>query len=634
MKKNRDTQADAAGLRRRAERRLRGKDRSHGPEVYGPSRSKDAQRLVHELQVHQIELQMQNEELLRARREVEAGLERYTDLYDFAPVGYFTLDRDGAIRQVNLTGARLLGQERSQLGLRRFGAFVSRADLPAFNVFLAKVFESRAKESCELSLMKEKEGDDLPWHHLVARIEATTTDDRKECRAVVVDITERWRAEEEKRKLEAKMQQAQKLESLGILAGGIAHDFNNLLMGVLGNVELILLELPPKSFQRKYLTNIKTAAARMADIAKQMLDYTGKGTCLAAPLNLSDLVAEMASLLEVSLPKKVALKLDLMPDLPAIKADSNQIRQIVLNLVINATEAIENQTGLVTIHTGYVKAHQGYLNQLQWRDDLREGPYTYLEVSDTGCGMTQDVMGKIFDPFFTTKFTGRGLGLAALQGIIQSHQGAIDVHSEPGKGSTFRILFPGAEQTMSSVVSKPAPAPIYHGAQQAVLIVDDEEAVRTVTARLLEKDGYFVLTARDGEEALRLISARPQDIDVVLLDLSMPMMDGVETFGKIREIRSGLPIILSSAYNEEEATRAFAGKGLSGFIQKPYQIEALLKKLQEVSVGHKRCSSPKQIQQKETTITEEPEEQMFESILDVLGGLGELSSLSTTSRPH
>jgi PAS domain S-box-containing protein len=603
MKKNRKTSAGSTGLRLQAEERLRAKKSSHGPEAYGPRSSKDTQRLTHELQVHQIELQMQNEELLRARREVEAALERYTDLYDFAPVGYFTLDRDGAIRQVNLTGARLLGKDRSELGLRHFGAFVSRGDFPAFSAFLGKVFESRAKESCELSLRKEKEGDDLPWHRLVARIEATVTDDGKECRAVVMDITERWRAEEEKRRLEAKMQQAQKLESLGILAGGIAHDFNNLLMGVLGNVELILLELPPRSFQRKYLTNIKTAAARMAEIAKQMLDYTGKGSYLAAPLNLSDLVAEMASLLEVSLPKKVALKLDLTPGLPVIKADSNQIRQIVLNLVINAAEAIENQPGLVTIHTGFLEAHQVDLSQLQWHDELPEGPYAYLEVSDTGCGMTQDVLERIFDPFFTTKFTGRGLGLAALQGIIRSHRGAIGVHSEPAKGSTFRILFPRADQAMPAV-SKAAQAPLYHGAEQTVLIVDDEEAVRVVTARLLEKDGYLILTARDGEEALRVISARPEDIDVVLLDLSMPMMDGVETFGKIREICPDLPIILSSAYNEKEATRAFAGKGLSGFIQKPYQIDALLRKLQEVSVGSKRCSSPKEIQQKQPSITE------------------------------
>jgi two-component system, cell cycle sensor histidine kinase and response regulator CckA len=250
-----------------------------------------------------------------------------------------------------------------------------------------------------------------------------------------------------------------------------------------------------------------------------------------------------------------------------------------LNLITNAAEAVGDKSGLVTIRTGIMKADQEYLSTLNWHPEPPEGVYAYLEVSDTGCGMTQDVQDKIFDPFFTTKFTGRGLGLAAVQGIVRGHKGAIQVHSEPGKGSTFKILFPCAEQTLPAIANQPAPEPIRCGVGQTVLVVDDEEIVRNVTNTLLKKGGYSVLTAEDGEEALRLLGARPQDIDVVLLDLSMPKMDGIETFDRMREICKHLPIILSSGYNEQDATRAFAGKGLSGFIQKPYRIEELLKKI-------------------------------------------------------
>ena len=575
MKKSQTPAPDSRDLRRQAEERLRQKQKRKKPEASGPPTGAEALRLVHELQVHQIELEMQNEELVRARQEAEALLERYTDLYNFAPIGYFTLGRDGTIQQVNLTGARLLGQPRSRLVHGRLGLFVSEADRQAFNAFLERAFTSQVQESCEVSLLQAEE------NQLVVRIEGSASEDGQACRAVVADITERRRTEQARITLATQRQQAQKQESLGVLAGGIAHDFNNLLMGVLGNAELTLLELPAASPCLPYLTHIKTSALCLTEIAKQMLDYSGKGGFVVAPLNLLDLVTEMSSLLSVSLPKKIALQMELKGDLPAILANGSQIRQIVLNLITNAAEAIGDRSGLVTLRTGVMRADRTVLSQLRWHQELREGPYVYLEVSDTGCGISEEVLGKIFDPFFTTKFTGRGLGLAVVQGIVRGHQGAIQIHSQPGQGSTIRVLFPCAEPTSAQEAKPPVSRSDPCGAGQTVLVVDDEETVRTVVARMLETAGFAVLTARDGEEALTRLSQRSQDIAMVLLDLSMPRMDGLETFDRMREICAHLPIVLSSGYNEQEATRTFAGKGLSGFLQKPYGMESLLKKLVE-----------------------------------------------------
>lgn len=397
------------------------------------------------------------------------------------------------------------------------------------------------------------------------------------------DITERKRAEEERLRLERQILHAQKLESLGVLAGGIAHDFNNLLMGVLGHADLALLELSEDSPLREHLTHVKTTAVRLSEIAKQMLAYSGKGRFVVEPLNLSSLVSEITELLQVSLPKKVALRLDLVPDLPALQADASQIRQVVMNLITNAADAIGEEGGLVTLRTGVVSADRVYLTQLQWSQDLPEGEYAYLEISDTGCGMTKEVQEKIFDPFFTTKSTGRGLGLAVVQGIVNGHNGAIKVYSEPEKGTTFKILLPCASGEEQITGQKPSPAPQGRwGAGETVLVVDDEETVRTVAGLMLKKAGYSVFAATSGEEALAMLREHAQDVHVVLLDLSMPKMNGMEAFVEIRRIAPALPVILCSGYNEQDATRQFTGQGLADFVQKPYDFQTLTKKVGEV----------------------------------------------------
>ena len=393
---------------------------------------------------------------------------------------------------------------------------------------------------------------------------------------------ERKRAEERQRNLEAKLQQAQKLESLGVLAGGIAHDFNNLLMGVLGNAEVALLELPPESPARGDLQHITTAALRAAELTKQMLAYSGKGKFVVQGLNLTKLVEEMAELLQVSISKNVVLKYNFAKNLPAIEADASQIRQVVMNLIINASEAIGEKSGVVTVSTSVIEADRSYLTETYLDENLPEGCYVSLEVADTGCGMDEQTQKKIFDPFFTTKFTGRGLGLAAVLGIVRGHGGAVKIYSQPQRGSTFKVLFPASQQPAAEEsVGTSATEQEWRGSG-VILVVDDEETVRIAAKLMLERRGFTVLTAEDGRAALEVFRSRVDEIVVVLLDLTMPHLDGEETFRELRRIRSDVRVILSSGYDEQETTSRFAGKGLAGFLQKPYGVGPLGEKIRQV----------------------------------------------------
>ena len=402
------------------------------------------------------------------------------------------------------------------------------------------------------------------------------------CLATVThDITERKQAEERRKKLEAKLQQAQKLESLGVLAGGIAHDFNNLLMGVLGHAEIALIELPPESPARGDLKNITTAALRAAELTKQMLAYSGKGKFVVETLNLSKLVEEMAHLLQVSISKNVVLKYNFADNLPTIEADGAQIRQVVMNLIINASEAVGEESGVVTVSTGVIEADRSYLSETYLDENLPEGDYVGLEVADTGCGMDEQTQQKIFDPFFTTKFTGRGLGLAAVLGIVRGHAGAMKIYSQPQRGSTFKVLFPASRQPVGESAGPSATEQEWRGSG-VILVVDDDEPVRITAKLMLEKLGFTVLTAEDGRAALEVFRSRGDEIVVVLLDLTMPHLDGEETFRELRRLRPDVRVILSSGYNEQETTSHFAGKGLAGFLQKPYGLRPLGEKIRQV----------------------------------------------------
>ena len=399
------------------------------------------------------------------------------------------------------------------------------------------------------------------------------------------DITERRRAEEERRKLEAQVQHAQKLESLGVLAGGIAHDFNNLLVGILGNASLAESDLPPESPVREYIAQIETAAQRAADLAREMLAYSGRGQFVVQALDLSALVKDMVNLLEVSIPKKVALQYGLSASLPAIKGDPTQLRQVLMNLITNAAEAVGEQGGIINVQTGVMQADAQYLETTFLNEDLPESDYVYVEVSDTGKGMAPGTVARIFDPFFTTKTTGRGLGLAAVLGIVRGHRGAIKVYSEVGRGTTMKVLFPVTDEKAKALAQDTAAAQdevmTWRGSG-LILVVDDEASVRRVAERALTRAGFSVLTAEDGEVAIAIFQERSDDIAAVLLDMTMPKMGGEETFKEMRRLKADVRVVLSSGYNEQEATRQFLGKGLAGFIQKPYRAANLIEQIRKV----------------------------------------------------
>ena len=393
------------------------------------------------------------------------------------------------------------------------------------------------------------------------------------------DITDRKRAEEERKTFDAQVQHAQKLESLGVLAGGIAHDFNNLLLAILGNADLALMDMAPEEPARENVNEIKKASQRAAELARQMLAYSGKGRFVVKALNLSALVEEMTPMLNVSVSKKAILEYNFSKDIPDIEADATQIRQVIMNLVTNASEAVGDRSSVISISTGAMEADRAYLQETYLDEGLPEGAYVTLEVVDTGCGMSESTHAKLFDPFFTTKFTGRGLGMAAVLGIVRGHRGTIRIRSEFGEGTTVTVLFPA----IRSETIAPADAGQSAGRQVdeawkcsgTVLLVDDEETVLAIGKRMLQRLGLKVLTARDGREGVVVFREHQDEIVCVVLDMIMPHMDGEEAFGELRRISSDVPVIMSSGYDEESVTRRFAGKDLAGFIQKPYEFKEL-----------------------------------------------------------
>jgi len=328
------------------------------------------------------------------------------------------------------------------------------------------------------------------------------------------------------------------------------------------------------------IDEISKASQRAAELAKQMLAYSGKGRFVVQALDLSELVEEMAHMLEVSVSKKAVLRYELANGLPAVEADASQIRQVVMNLISNASDAIGDRNGVISIATGLMDVDRSYLQETYIDEELPEGPYVTLEVADTGCGMDAETQGKLFDPFFTTKFTGRGLGMAAVLGIVRGHEGAIKAYSELGRGTTMKILLP-AVGPPAVAHGNSAKESLWQGSG-TVLLADDEESVRVVGKAMLERLGMEVVLASDGVEAVKIYREQTDAIDCVILDLTMPHMDGEEAYRELRRIRNNVRIIMSSGYNQQEVTQRFVGKGLGGFIQKPYTLHALAVALRNV----------------------------------------------------
>ena len=413
---------------------------------------------------------------------------------------------------------------------------------------------------------------------LERRVAERTAELERANRALQAEMVERELAEEERRKVQVKLLHAQKLESLGAMSGGIAHDFNNLLVGILGNAGLALQELPPDSPVRATIEEVESSALRAADLTHQLLAYAGKSQFVTAAVRVSSLIEEMQNLLSAAVGRTTRLEYELAETTPPIEADGSQLRQVVMNLVTNAAEAIGSATGRIEVRTGVMDATREYLADAQLGPNLPEGEYVFIEVEDDGHGMHPATLARIFDPFFTTKFTGRGLGLAAVLGIVRAHRGAIKVRSAPGQGTAIRVLLPVGSVGRATPASVLAPdavpaAPVPGG---RVLVVDDEETVRTIAQRVLERQGFTVRIATGGLEAIRLLKSEPEAVDVVLLDMTMPDMSGPVTLQELLRVRPDLRVLITSGYTADDALPKLHTGAKVGFIQKPYRPAELV----------------------------------------------------------
>ena len=543
---------DAAALRRRAEDRLRARTSP----AHKPRTAAETQRLLHELQVHQIELELQNEELRQARDELDASLDRYTTLYDYAPVGYLTLDRAGTIRAVNLTGASLLGGERGGIVGTPLSRFFSPDTRPNFQALLVTVLAGHSKGVCEVSLLTPA----APPRFV--RIEATAAENGEECRAVLVDITDRTRWEEE-RLLRTK------LEATGVLAAGIAHDFNNLLMVILGSIELLG---EPGQDPAPHRAAVLQAVLEARDLTQQFLTFAKGSRPVRKALVLAGVLRGAVTLVLRGAP--IACDFALPDDLLSIEGDATQIGRVFQNLFLNALEAMP---------TG---------GRIAIRAENTAEPASAVRVTivDSGPGIPADILPKIFDPYFSTKQRGAqrgtGLGLTICRAIVEQHGGTLTVDSTVGVGTTFQITLPATTTTTPAALH---PAPISRSGTGRLLVMDDDGAVRTTVATILRHLGYTVEVAAHGEQALGLYQAaqaRGEAFAAVVLDLTVRGgMGGVPTLEALRRLDPAVTAIAVSGYSDDPVITNPERYGFQGAMAKPHGIAALREILARV-LGH------------------------------------------------
>ena len=522
---------------------------------------------------------------LRKRAELELKHERdfSQTIIQASPAFVVAIGLDGKTIMMNQAMLSALGYHAQEVvGKDYISSFVPEEHRP----ILANVFEhlfSQPQGTANENIILTKDGRRLTveWHGRLVYREDGQPD---YIIGIGLDITERKQAQDEQLRLEAQVQHSQKLESLGVLAGGIAHDFNNMLMAILGNAELAIEESNPECAAFENLVEIESTAQRAADLCKQMLAYSGKGKFVIENINISDVVEDMIKMLEISISKKARLHCDLPRDLPSIEGDVTQMRQIVLNLITNASESLGDSEGEISICTGVKTCGVGCLQETYFSDGLVEGPYVFIQVRDTGCGLDEQAKAKLFDPFYSTKATGRGLGLSAVLGIVRGHRGTIEVNSELGKGTVFTVYLPACDKPLTAEPVTPESTiaetrPVFSG---CILLVEDESAVRTVANQMLARLGFTVLMAEDGVQALDVFEKNASVVSCILLDLTMPRMGGEEVFRTLRRSHPDLRFIIASGYNEQEISATFADESGLEFIQKPYRMNLLAEKLSKL----------------------------------------------------
>jgi two-component system, cell cycle sensor histidine kinase and response regulator CckA len=476
---------------------------------------------------------------------------------------FFTVDPAGLVTSWNRGAQRVFGYGHSDVLGKHFSLFFT---LPDTRIGIP---DKLLQQACTGALTKDngwqvrKDGTLFFAEGLLTLLGKGVS---REFGRQTHDVTQRRNEEET-------LRHTQKLESLGVLTSGIAHDFNNLLCGMLSGVSSAIANLPANHPSSRALALAEQACEKAADLTHQMLAYAGQGKFIVTRFDLSALIQDMVVLLESSIPKAVKLELALEPNLPWIEADASQIQQVVMNLVINGAESMVPEGGTLRVSTGSAPAYKSI--------GCNDGVGVCMEVRDSGSGMTDATLARIFDPFFTTKFTGRGLGLAAVSGIVRSHEGRMHVESILGKGSIFRTCFPGVDRRAE--VKETSPALSNEPDSGLVLVVDDEPGLRALAKIILEKCGYTVLIASDGKEAVEIFRQQSDSITAILLDMTMPVMNGEEAFHLLRAIRADVPIVISTGYNEGATRELFGAGAIVGFVQKPYTAARLAERIRTTS---------------------------------------------------
>jgi PAS domain S-box-containing protein len=518
---------------------------------------------------------------MTADGEVLLALQKQTEFFrnafEYAAIGMALVAPDGQFLDVNASLCRIVGYSKEELLQRDFQSITHPDDLEAD---LHQVERMLRKEIDTYQMEKRyfhKSGE-IVWVLLSVSLVCDEQGAPKVFISQIEDITECKRLDREQREMQARLQRAELLESLAVLAGGVAHDFNNILVGILGNASLALEQCSPTSPVHGRLEQIERSAMRAADLTRQLLAYSGKGRFVLQRFDLSELVRDMADLLRSAVPKNASLQFRLAPRPIPVEADATQIRQVVMNLAMNGAEALGGRRGVVSISTGVLFADRDLLRASAVDVAIPEGDYAFLEVADDGDGMDAHTQTRIFEPFFTTKTASRGLGLAAVLGIVRSHRGAVFVRSAPGDGAAFQVLLPLTHGRTESLVDPRGPEQSWTGAG-VVLVVDDERTVRDVAKTILEAHGLTVLVAASGPEGLETFRARPDSIDLVLLDVTMSGFDGERTLRELRAVRADVPVILSSGWREQDSASLLAQRGEADFLPKPYRAPDLLAKV-------------------------------------------------------
>ena len=547
-------------LRRRAEEVFRAGESI----IPGISTPGETEKILYELRVHQIQLEMQNEELRRAQEELDASQARYFDLYDLAPVGYLTLSEKRLIREVNLAAANMFNAARSSLVKEPVNRILSKEDQYLFYQHLKECLTSGMPEDWDMRLIRSDGS--LFWAHLQA---VPATDG--EFWITLNDISGRKQAEAENLALQQQLQHSQKLESLGVLAGGIAHDFNNILAIIMGYCGLTRMDYDTAE---KHIPIIEKAVERAAGLCQQMLAYAGKTTLSRTLVVIWPLVDDVVDMLRATIRQNVVIRTKYSPDILSVAGDASQLRQIVMNLIINASEAIGEAQGEVCVSLSSREIAVGQKERDHLGMVIPPGGYLCLEVTDNGCGMDDETRRRIFEPFYTTKFTGRGLGMSAVLGILKAHNGALQLFSQPGQGTTFKVYLP--TQIADSVFQESfqhVPAP-WKGSG-TILLVDDEVQVVLIVKTMLTSLGFSVIEASNGKEALDIYRKNSTTITLVITDVGMPVMDGYELFHELKKLNPKLPIIISSGYGETEVNSRITREDIAGVVSKPYNFDQL-----------------------------------------------------------